>query len=181
MTQFLEQIYQEFKQSNRHLLAKAVRSFRSSVDLKVCTGQEAIAFRNLMQENLSATDPEAVYWLSSINEIVQQVCQQHIEKRPTTPYLINRPGRAEVTHWNKRRWNDAPAPIRRTVESYMQAGWDLVAYDHWKVHGAQVELKKCDTLTNTDDCRGWHHSKTLLIDKTGKIVSTRNGKSSITE
>lgn len=178
MTQILEIVYQEFKTSNQHTLAKAVRNFRSAFDLKTCTPRQAIEFQKLMTDNLNSSDAEAAYWLETIAALVQEV-MNYYNPNNTEPYLIARLGREEVKRWDKRRWNDAEPVIRKTVEGYLKAGWDLHGFNSWNVHGAEVQLEKHDTLMNSDG-KGWHHFKTLMIDKRGNIVCTRNAKSFMT-
>lgn len=174
----LSSIYQEFKTTHKHQIAKAVLEFQRALRSGTYSPKQAVEFQGLMKANLSSTDPEAAYWLEQIEQKVQEIFTLYNQTPRTDPYLINRPGEVRVRRWGKRRWNDASSAIRKAVEAYIQAGWDLKDFDHWNTHGAEAKLEKHDTLTTGSI--GWHHTKTLLIDKTGKIKSINNGKSFIT-
>ena len=176
--ELLRIIYQEFRTTHKYQLAKSVLDFDRAIRDRTCSPKQAVEFQGLLKANLSSTDPEAAYWLEQIDQKVQEVLALYNQTPRTDPYLISRPGEVRVKRWAKHRWNDAEPAIKRVVEAYISAGWNLEDFDHWNRHGAEATLEKHDTLNKGEI--GWHHSKTLLIDKTGKVANARNGKSFIT-
>jgi hypothetical protein len=151
---------------------KADRAFEFTLKLerRTATYKDAAEFLGFATANLSHTDPEAVYWLSGLKAICDQLYLKENPPPPADRLEVCKAAHS-VRSWEKKNLESLPPIVAKVIGCWTRDQWSVAGcgkLENGKGYSFRLE-RQVSLFKNNVHVESHIYTKLLSVDLKGKI------------